>query len=139
MEISDVRRRVIETIERARRRGAERRTRHDEAARRYDEFLDRIAVPIFKQVANVLKAENLAFTVFTPGGSVRLMSDRATEDFVELALDTSGEVPVVTGHSSRSRGRRIVEAELPLGPPAGLTETDVLSFVLTALEPLVER
>ena len=139
MEISDIKRRVVETIERARRLAGERRTRVDEATREYDAFLDRIAIPVFKQVANVLRAEGHMFTVFTPGGSVRLMSDRATEDYVELELDTSGDEPAVSGHTSRSRGRRVVESEGPIGPPASLTEEDVLSFVLKSIEPLVER
>jgi hypothetical protein len=90
-------------------------------------------------VANVLRAEGFAFTVFTPGGSVRLMSDRSTEDYIELALDTTDDEPVVSGRTGRSRGRRVVESERPIGPPATLTENDVLGFVLTALEPLVER
>jgi hypothetical protein len=139
MEISDIKRRVVETIERARRHAAGRRTRHDEAAREYETFLDRTAIPVFKQVSNVLRVEGFAFTVFTPGGSVRLMSDRSTEDYIELVLDTSGDEPLVSGHTGRSRGRRVVESERPLGPPATLTENDVLSFVLKALEPLVER
>ena len=45
MEISDVRKRVLETIDRAKRTAAERRTRTDEAAREYDVFLERLAVP----------------------------------------------------------------------------------------------
>ena len=139
MEIADVKRRVVETIDRARRRAAERRTRHDEAAREYETFLDQTAVPVFKQVSNVLRAEGFAFTVFTPGGSVRLMSDRSAEDYIELGLDTSGDEPVVSGHTGRSRGRRVVESEQAIGPPAALSEQDVLSFVLKALEPLVER
>ena len=139
MEISDIKRRVVETIERARRQSAERRTRHDKAAREYEAFLEQIAIPVFKQVSNVLRAEGFLFTVFTPGGSVRLMSDRSTEDYIELVLDTSGDEPVVSGHTGRSRGRRVVESERPIGPPATLTENDVLSFVLKALAPLVER
>ena len=139
MEISDIKRRVVETIERARRRAVERRTRHDEAAREYEAFLDRTAIPVFKQVSNVLRAEGVVFTVFTPGGSVRLMSDRSTEEYIELSLDTSGDEPLVSGHASRSRGRRVIESEQAIGPPATLTENDVLSFVLKALEPLVER
>jgi hypothetical protein len=139
MEISDVRRRVVETIERARRRAAERRTRHDETARRYEEFLERVAVPVFKQVSNVLRSEGFMFTVFTPGGSVRLMSDRSSEDYVELSLDSSGDVPVVSGHTSRSRGRRVIESEKPIGSPEALTEADVLAYVLEGLEPLVDR
>lgn len=142
MEISDIKRRVVETIERARRQAVDRRARNDEAAREYESFLNQTAIPVFKQVSNVLRAEGLTFTVFTPGGSagnVRLMSDRSAEDYIELSLDTSGEEPVVSGHTGRSRGRRVIESEQAIGPPATLTENDVLSFVLKALEPLVER
>jgi hypothetical protein len=139
MEISDIKRRVVDTIERARRRAGERRARLDEATREYERFLEQTAIPVFKQVSNVLRAEGFAFTVFTPGGSVRLMSDRAAEDYVELTFDGSGDEPRVMGHASRARGRRILESEQLLGAPAALTESDVLAFVLTALEPLVER
>jgi len=139
MEISDIKRRVVETIEQARHQAAERRARTDEATREYAVFLDQIAIPVFRQVANVLRSEGYPFTVFTPGGSVRLMSDRTAEDYIELALETGGSDPVVSGHISRSRGRRIVESELEIGPPSALGEDDVLSFVLKALTPLVER
>jgi hypothetical protein len=139
MEISDIKRRVLETIERARRRATERRTRVDEATRTYDRFLNERAVPIFKQVANVLRAEGLPFTVFTPAGSVRLTSDRNAQHFIELTLDAGSEEPTVSGHTCGSRGRHIVESEHPLGDPGTLTEDDVLGFVLKALEPLVER
>ena len=141
MEIANVKRRVMETIERARRAAADRRTLTDEAAKEYDVFLERIAVPIFRQIANVLRAQNYPFTVFTPAGSVRLMSDRAAEDYVELVLDTTGSQPTVVGHASRLRGRHITELERPLrpGPIRELTEDDVLGFVLKELEPLVEK
>lgn len=139
MEISDIKRRVVETIERAKRLGAERRVRTDEAARDYAKFLEQTAIPVFKQVANVLRSEGYPFTVFTPGGSVRLMSDRSPEDYAELALGSGDGEPVVVGHTSRSRGGRVLEMEHPLGTPATLTEDDVLLFVLKALEPLVER
>ena len=139
MEISDIKRRVVETIERARHLAAERRARTDEATREYAVFLDQIAIPVFRQVANVLRSEGYPFTVFTPGGSVRLMSDRTAEDYIELALETGGSDPVVSGHISRSRGRRIVESEQEIGPPSALGEDDVLTFVLKALTPLVER
>jgi len=141
MEIATVRQRVQETIQRARREAAQRRARTDEASREYDAFLDRIAVPIFRQVANVLKVENYAFTVFTPSGSVRLMSDRAAEDYIELVLDTTSDTPTVIGHSSRLRGRRVIETERPVGvgPIPDLTEDDVLVFVLKELEAFVEK
>jgi hypothetical protein len=100
-----------------------------------------VAVPLFRQVANVLRAHGYPFKVFTPSGSVRLMSDRAAEDYVELTLDTAGEEARVVGHTSRSRGRRVMESERPVAAraPAELTEDEVLGFVLTELEPFVER
>ena len=139
METSDVRRRVYETIERAKRGAAERRTRNDEATREFDGFLERIAVPLFRQVANVLRTENYAFTVFTPSGSVRLSSDRRAEDFIEISLDIGGGTPQVIGHASHMRGRRVVESEQPLGSPAVVTEEELLAFVAKELEPFVER
>jgi hypothetical protein len=141
METSMVRRGVLETIERARRSAAERRARSDEAAQAYAEFLNQIAIPLVRQLAGSLKASGYPFGVFTPGGSVRLMSERTAEDYIELSLDTSGDTPIVLGHVSRARGRRIVETERPIAsePIAGLTEQQVLDFFLRELEPFVER
>ena len=88
-------------------------------------------MPLFRQIASVLKAEGYSFTVFTPGGSVRLMSDRSAEDYIELTLDTSGDEPLVIGHTSRARGRRvdrIGDAARPGGPVGDITEEDVLGF-----------
>jgi hypothetical protein len=141
METSEVRKRVLQIIDRAKRAAAERRTRSDDAARAYERFLDQIAIPIFRQVAGALKASSYNFTVFTPGGSVRLMSDKSAEDYVELSLGTSGREPVVVGHASRVRGSRGVESERPIAdkPVDSLTEEDVLEFLLEEIAPFVER
>jgi hypothetical protein len=141
METSEVRKRVLGAIERSRRGALERRARADEATREFDGFLERTAVPLFRQVAGALKAQNYAFQVFTPGGSVRLMSERAGEDYIEVVLDTSGPQPIVLGRTSRQRGRRVIEAEQPVGSGAvsELGEEQLLQFLLTALEPFVER
>jgi hypothetical protein len=139
MEISEVKQQVVATMERAKRRAADRRARTDEAARAYTVFLDRLAIPLFRQVAGVLRAENHLFTVFTPGGSVRLMSDRGAQDYIELTLDSGGDEVAVAGHTSRSRGGRVIDTERPIGDPATLTEEDVLGFLLKELEPFVER
>ena len=142
MEISDVRKRVLETIERSKRAAAERRARVDEAAREYEVFLDRMAVPIFRHVASALRPEKYPFTLFTPSGSVRLMSDRSTADYIEIVLDASGPEPRVVGRASRGRGGRVLESETALGsggPVRDLTEQDVLDFVLKELAPFVER
>ena len=142
MEVSEVRKRVKEAIERARRATAERRALMDEGSREYEAFLERIATPLFRQVANVLRAEGHQFTVSTPGGSVRLASDRSAQDYVELALDTGGRHPLVLLHSRRIRGRRVTESESAVGnggPVRELTEDDVLAAIIRELEPLVER
>ena len=139
MEISVVRRRLTETIERARKQAAERRGRGDQAARDFELFLQKIAVPLFRQVANALKADGYAYTVFTPSGSVRLMSDRAASDYIELTLDTSDGLPRVTGQVSRACGRRVIDAERTIGAPDTLTEEELLEFLLKELEPFVER
>jgi hypothetical protein len=141
METSEVRKRLLATVDRARRAAAERRTRVDEASREYSVFLDQVAVPLFRQLANVLKAHGYPFSLFTPGGSVRLMSDRSSEDYIELALDTTDDTPHVIGRRSRGRGHRVVESEQPIGegPVRDLTEEDILRFVLKELEPFLEK
>jgi hypothetical protein len=139
MEVSDVRKRLHATIEHAKKRAAERRARGDEAARAFEMFLSNIAVPMFRQVANVLRSDGYLFNVFTPSSSVRLTADRVAEDFIELTLDTTGDSPQVMGHSSHIRGRRVVESERAIGDPATLTEDDVLGYLLKELEAFVER
>jgi hypothetical protein len=142
MEVSDVRKKVLDAIEHAKKSSAARRARAAEASRAYETFLEHMAVPLFRQVASVLRAHGFQFTVFTPGGSVRLMSDRAAEDYIELALDTTGPAPAVVGHSSRIRGRRVVESEHPIAEGRAvedLTEDDILAYVLKEITPFVER
>ena len=142
METSAVRNRLRETIERAKRRAAERRTRNDEASRAYEAFLEGIATPLMRQIAGALRADGYQFTVFTPSGSLRLMSDRHAEDFVEIAFDVSADGgPRVVGHTSQLRGRNIVETERPVGSgdPGVITEEELLDFLLKELEPFVER
>ena len=139
MEISEVKRLVVDTIDRATRHAAERRTQTDEASKAYDAFIERTAVPLFKQVANVLRAQGYPFSVFTPAGAVRLASDKTADNYIELALDTTGETPTVSGRTRHARGRQVVDAERALGQPADLGEREVLAFVLNGLEPLVER
>ncbi|MGE3958232.1 MAG: hypothetical protein AB7H96_16070 [Vicinamibacterales bacterium] len=141
METSVLRKRLGDTIEAAKRTAAARRARADEAARAYAQFLDLVAIPLFRQVANVLKASGYAFSVFTPSGAVRLASDRSSEDYIELSLDSSGEEPMVLGHSRRARGRRVIENERAIAEVsvAHLTEEHLLEYLLAELQPFVER
>ena len=139
MEISVIRKRLTETIERAKKQSAERRGRSDQASRDFEVFLQKIGVPLFRQIANALKADGYAFTVFTPSGSVRMMSDRSSDDFIELSLDTAEDPPQVMAHVSRARGRRVLDAERPVGAPDAITEEQLLEFLLKELEAFVER
>jgi hypothetical protein len=141
MEISEVRKRLRGAIDGAKRAAAARRTRMDEAAREYPRFLDAVGAPLFRQVAAVLKAQGYLFGVFTPTGSVRLMSEKNTDDFIELTLDVSGDAPLVIGRVRRARGSRILESERPIGTGAirELTEEQVLDFLADEIGPFVER
>ena len=139
MEVSNVRRRLTETIERAKRKAAERRVRSDAAGVAFGRFLENTAIPLFRQVANILRADGYPYSVITPSGSVRLTSDRRAQDFVEVLLDTSGDEPVLMLHASRGWGGGVIESEKGIGDPETLTEDDLLTAVLSELERFVEK
>jgi hypothetical protein len=142
MELPDVRRHLRAVIEEAKRQSAERRVRTDEASRAYDVFLPEVAVPAFHAVAQALTGESYRFKVTTPGDAVRLMPEFSNEDFIELALDTTGDVPALLLTSSRGRGRRKVVTEQPVfagRPIADLSQDDVILAVVAVLPPFVER
>jgi hypothetical protein len=138
MDISAVRQQVHAAIERARRGAAERRARADDAGRAFEQFLAHTAAPLLRQIANVLRAEAFSFHVATPEGAARLVS-RHAEDYIDITLDASGDQAQVILHSSRARGRRIIESERAIGELAGMTEEVLLAAVLEDLEPLVDR
>lgn len=142
MEVSQVRKRLQTAIAAARDRGQQHRQRAAQAERAYAAFLETVATPVTRQVANALKAEGYPFTVFTPGGGLRLASDKGRDDFIEFALDTGNETPHVVGRISHSRGSRTIDEERPIRAgvaPDALTQEDVLEFLLQALEPWLER
>lgn len=141
METADVRKRIKDTIERARRQSAERRARGSEASAAFEVFLQSTAVPLFQQVANVLKVEGYPFVVHTPAGSVRLASEKSGHDFVDMRLDTSGR-PEVLVRVERVKGRETTSEERPLKPGAlvqHLTEEDVVDAISDALMVLIDR
>jgi len=142
MEIAAVRQQILLAIDQAKRAAAERRAANDNAGREYGVFLDQVAAPLFRQAGNVLRAEGYLFSLFTPGGSVRLMSDKSADDFIEVVLDSTGATPLVVGRTSRAWGNRTNVSERPLNPTVPireLSDADVLAFLLKALEPFVEK
>ena len=142
MEVSEVRRRLLTAIDKAKQAASERRARNDRAARDYEAFLAERATPVFHQLASALAAEGHTFKVFTPAGSIRLSAERSPGQFIELVLDDSSDPPAVVGRTTRGRGRRMVSTERAIGgsaPVADLTEEDVLTFLLEEIVPFVER
>src|SRR4029079_7202731 len=142
MDVSDVRRRLRAVIEDARRRASERRALLDEATRAYEAFLPEVAVPAFHAVAQALVGEGLRFKVFTPGDAVRLTPEYSQEDFIEVALDATGDTPSLVLTSSRGRGRRRVVVETPVFEGRAIPEIfqdDVIEAVFEALPPLLAR
>jgi hypothetical protein len=129
-------------MDRARSRAQQQRLQAADAERAYAAFLENVATPTTRMMANALKAEGYLFTVSTPSGGLRLASDRGRDDYVEFALETDGDRPVVVGRIRRTRGSRTVEDERPIkadAAPQDLSEADVLAFLVSALEPWLER
>jgi hypothetical protein len=142
VEVSEVRRQLRHAIDRAKARAQQRRQVAAEADRAYATFLEEIATPTVRMLANALKAEGYPFTVSTPTGGLRLASDRGRDDYIELALDIRGDTPTVVGRVRYTRGSRTLEEERPIkpgSPPQDVTETDLLSFLVGALDPWLDR
>lgn len=132
----------MRAIEAARERAQRRRARTAEADTSYAAFLQDVATPVAKQVANTLKVEGYGFTVFTPGDGLRLASDRGRDDYIEFALDAESDPPQVIGRIRYTRGSRTIDEERPVKPgatPDAVSEEEVLAFLLDALAPWLER
>ena len=142
LEAGEVRKRLRQTIEAAKREAAARRSAMGEVQKTYDAFLEERAVPLLRQVASALKAEGHVFQVLTPAGTARLQSDRERDDFLEVALDVRDNIPVVIGRISQVRGSQLQTAEQPIRGqlrPSDLSDEDVLDWVLRVILPFVER
>jgi len=142
IEISELRKRVRAAVDRSRRAAAARRAHLDETAAAYRELLEHTAIPLVHMLANALRAEGFAFTVFTPSGGLRLASAKSGDDFIEFALDTSEAEPSVVLRINQVRGRRVLQRERPIKgrtPVERLTEEDLLQALLEELAPFVER
>jgi hypothetical protein len=133
-----MRKRLRTEIGQARRAAAERRDRAKEATRAYETFLETIAIPAFRQVANVLRAEGILFEVQTPSAGVRLAPDRGRDDGVEIELDTSQDPPQVMLTSKHTWGSRIRRNERSVSSRTTIdriTEDDLLEQLFAELRP----
>ena len=143
MDVSDLRKRIIRALDDARKEATDRRTAVDEARVAYETFLERVGGPLFKQAATVLRGEGHDYTLQTPAGSVRLVSDRSPHEFIEMELSVERGTAYVIGRTSILRGGRdpLIE-ELPLAPGKAITElseNDVTAFLVTHIPRLVNK
>jgi hypothetical protein len=142
LEAGEVRKRLRQTIEAAKRDAAARRAALGDVQKAYDAFLEDQAIPVLRQVAAALKAEGHVFQVLTPAGTVRLQSDRERDDFLEIVLDGGRKPPTALGRISRVQGSQLETSEQPIrdgGKVSDLTDEDVLNWVLRVILPFVER
>ena len=136
-EISLIRNRLRMEIDAARKSAAERRKRAAAAERAYELFLMNTAVPVFRQIANALRAEKLPFELQTPSNGVKLISDR-NRDGIEIELDASVDPPQPMIVSTHTRGSRVVRSERPVkdnAPIEDITEDDVIERVMEQIRP----
>jgi hypothetical protein len=142
-DIALVRKRLQRAIDHARRDAADRRARAHAAETAYDAFLESRAVPAFRAVAIVLKAEGMPWEVMTPLGEVRLSPERQRDEAIALAFDATANPPQPMVRVVRTRGGRVIESERPVraGVPdsAALTEDDVVEMLIEELKPWLER
>ena len=139
-ELTDLRRRVRQAVQDAKRRGAARRAARDEASSAWATAVSEVVEPVATDVAAALTGEGLPFRLETPRGTVRLVSERSADDYIELVLDDSDEPesPEVIGRSVIGRGRQSVTVvEEPLGPPADLTNDRLTEFYMNAIAPWI--
>jgi len=143
MDVSELRKRILHSLDEARKEAAASRVRTDEAAQAFEVFLADLAVPLVRQTAQVLSATATgeAFSVNTPAGSVRMVSDKSPQTFLELELDSTGSRTAVVGRMSYVPGRRgtVVEEQHIAGGKSveQLTEQDVSEFLIAAVPKLV--
>ena len=140
-DVALLRKRVRGAIDAGRRTAAERRERSAHAGRAYETFLNDVAIPAFRQLANVLRSEGLLFDVQTPAGGVSLASDRSRDDRLELELDSTTDPPTPMLIVSRHRGSRLLRTERTVktgGTIESITEDELIDRVIEELRPWLE-
>jgi hypothetical protein len=138
-DVALIRKRVQKAVEQARREAADRRARVHDAQKAFDQFLETRAIPAFRTMAMVLKAEGQAWEVMTPSGEVRLVPDRRRDEAIALSFDATADPPQAIAIITRGRGSRMLHAERQVKPGTpsitALTEDDVIDMLIEELGP----
>ena len=133
-----LRKRIRAAMDAARRASATRRERAAAASREYEEFLETRAVPAFRAMDNVLRAEGVPFEAMTPSGGVRLVADKHRDDFIELELDATLDPPQPLLTTVQSRGSRVLRTERLVkegSPISQISEDDVIELLMEQVKP----
>jgi hypothetical protein len=142
LELVQIRRRVQHRLADIKRAAAERRDKVAAAERAYEAFLAAVATPLVNAVAQSLSAEGYAYRVTTPGGAVRMASDRSSRTYVEIRLDTAGREPQIVAEIGRERGSRVFADERPVCQGVAIeaiTDEQLLEELLSLMADLIER
>jgi len=142
MELVQIRRRVQTKLTDIKRAAAERREKVAAAERAFGAFLADVATPTVSAIAQSLSAEGYAYRVTTPGGAVRMASERSSRTYLEIRLDASGREPQLVAQVGRERGSRVLEDEHPVCPGMAIetvTDEHLLAALLDLLPELIER
>lgn len=137
-DIALIRKRLRLETEHARRTSAARRERLRSATAAYETFLDAVAIPTFRQLATVLRADGMAFDVQTPGGGVRLAPERARDDGIMLELDAAQDPPTVILRTTHTWGTQISRSDRAVkdgGEIDQITEDDLLERLFEEIRP----
>lgn len=142
LETAEVRRQLTHRLAEMKKAQAHRRAAGEAARTAFDSVLEREIAPTMRQFAQALKAEGFGFSVQTPAGAARLVSDRSGDNAIDVFLELGGAQPAVLVRSAYSRGRRQLEDERTLAQGDAIAAIDgerVLAVLLDVIEPFIER
>jgi hypothetical protein len=142
LETAEVRRQLTHWLAELRKTQTQRRAAAEAARAAFESVLEREIAPTMRQFAQALKAEGFPFSVQTPASTVRLVSDRSSDNVVDIVLELGGAQPAVVVRTAYTRGRRQLEDERTLAQGDAIASIDgdrVLAVLLDVIEPFVER
>ena len=142
LDTAEVRKQLTHRLAELRKAQTQRRSATDAARTAFDTVVEREIAPTVRQFAQALKAEGFPFSVQTPASVVRLVSDRSSDNVIDIVLELGGRQPAVVVRSTYARGRHQLEDERTLAEGDGIAGVDgarVLAALLDLIEPFVER
>jgi hypothetical protein len=142
LDVAEVRRRVRLRIETLKHEAAQHRVQTDAATASFGSWLERVGVPLFRQVTNVLRAEGLLFRVLTPAGHVRIEAERSADDYLDLVLDTERRPVAIVLRRGYTRGHNVFVDERVVAEGidySHVSPNDLLDALVEDATPFLSR